>query len=111
MRLKTFAALLLIGAAGLAAGCENGKSTKSTSSDDWKDNQIVMTGSHGGTGTVVWDRTAGKPMVSKSEGMQDCPTCMKDASTYYSSGKMDPMCKDCGAKRMVVSPPGTHGKR
>jgi hypothetical protein len=98
---------MFVGAAGLVGCSSNGDSTMSSSSmkvaDSAKDTAVVVS-SNGGS-TVVYTlggRGGGSPMtVYGAKGTKMCSECEMDAKSYFETGKLEPMCKVCGAKRTI----------
>jgi hypothetical protein len=120
MRLRTIAAVVLLGASGLLAGCASDGSMKKSDHGmmhekaamaDVKSNSVVITGAHGGTATFVYDASTGKPkMASMTGDMKECPDCMKAVDGYYAGGKLPSECKACKSKLAVApAPKGAHG--
>jgi len=115
---KSFLAVALMCGIGLLAGCDSmTKKDDMTMKKDGmtsanpKDNLVVITGAHGATATFAYDAGASKAKMMSSTGdMTKCTACMADVDKYYTTGMIDPVCKECGAKRMVVSDKtGNHG--
>ncbi|HMB95367.1 MAG TPA: hypothetical protein VKK61_04940 [Tepidisphaeraceae bacterium] len=51
----------------------------------------------------------GNLVAVRDSDMGQCPDCEKAVMTYYQTGQIDPVCKTCGAHRVVLQQYMVHG--
>ncbi len=65
---------------------------------------------NGGNGASVFYLTTDGSVHSMStDGAKKCQKCEDDAEAYFKTGKIDPVCSACGAKRSVMVTSQTSG--
>src|SRR4051812_16723806 len=110
-RLSGRAVLALALCAILGSGCDmmhKGSTTKEAMASTAKDT-IVLHNNHGIVGVYTMSADGSLLSDTSEAGAAKCAECEADMKAYYMTGKIDPVCKVCGAKRVILSPTSTRG--